>query len=148
MHLPYDEFRARFTDAEKVRIELASLHDATLPRDHASNIIAASLRALLADASAAGRVNLLSDRVQGGVKMLAAAGLLDAPAADRVAAILAVDGEVTGAPVGGYTLGQAVRVLPPFDAAYPEVYSIEGFGADAVLIAGGVAFSPSNVEAA
>ena len=50
-------------------------------------------------------------------------------------------------PIGGFAIGQPVRILPPFNAALPDVYEIEGFGLESVRVAGSE-FALAYVEAA
>lgn len=146
MPLPYDAFRARFSDAEKVRIELAQLHDAALPKTHPAN-----LRALIADAAASGSVSLASARVQAGVAALGAAGLLDGEREEerieRAVQILAPEKtDEPEATVGGYTIGQSVRLLPPWSSHFPGEHTVEGFGPDSVLLSCGASMAASNLE--
>lgn len=76
------------------------------------------------------------------VTALEAAGLLEL---GRAAAILQ---PLASAAQGGhgFTQGQRVRVLPPFNAVLPDVYEVEGFTPDAVLIAEGRSFAPNLLE--
>lgn len=73
-------FRGRFTQPEKVTLELASLHDYAQAIDSPRNVLAATLRASNADlASASGDVVDLDDpRTRAGVLGLEQAGLLAA----------------------------------------------------------------------
>ncbi len=50
---------------------------------------------------------------------------------------------------GGFVKGQSVRILPPFNASLPDIYTIKGFDVESgsVLIADGGSFSPSYLEA-
>ena len=81
-------FRNRFTQAEKVALELAALDDPTAPM--AQRQQAAALRATLSDTAAATFIDLLRAETRAGVQMLEAAGLL---AAGRALEIL--DAHVT-----------------------------------------------------
>ena len=67
-------FRNRFTQAEKVALELAALDDPTAPM--AQRQQAAALRATLSDTAAATFIDLIRADTRAGVQMLEAAGLL------------------------------------------------------------------------
>ena len=69
-------FRNRFTQAEKVALELAALDDPTTPM--AQRQQAAALRATLSDAAAATFIDPIRADTRAGVQMLEAAGLLAA----------------------------------------------------------------------
>lgn len=86
-------FRGRFTQAEKVALQLASLHDYAQAIDSPRNVLAATLRTSQADLDAASgdAVDLADERTRAGVIGLEQAGLLatgralevlDAPIAD------------------------------------------------------------------
>ena len=141
MRLSVLEFRSRFTQAELRRLYAV----AATPQGVDIKIYMDNL----ASVDPAEGVHTTDERVQAGVQSLAAAGLLDEPAADRVAAILSDD---AGAPVvttqDGYTLGQMVRVLAPFDAAFPGTYAVAGFGPEAVLLDCGASMAAHFLEAA
>lgn len=78
-----------------------------------------------------------------GIQGLEALGLI---APGRAAEILGTPSEAP--PVGGYEMGQLVRVLAPFSVQFPDVYPITGFGANCVEILDGPQFDLSYVEAA
>ena len=67
-------FRNRFTQAEKVMLEIASLDDPTAPMPQRQQ--AAALRATLADTAAATFIDLSQAQTRAGVQMLEAGGLL------------------------------------------------------------------------
>ena len=67
-------FRNRFTQAEKVALELAALDDPTAPM--AQRQQAAALRATLSDTAAATFIDLSHADTRAGVQMLEAGGLL------------------------------------------------------------------------
>ena len=69
-------FRNRFTQAEKVALELAALDDPTAPM--AQRQQAAALRATLSDTAAATFIDLIRADTRAGVQMLETAGLLAA----------------------------------------------------------------------
>ena len=69
-------FRNRFTQAEKVALELAALDDPTAPM--AQRQQAAALRATLSDTAAATFIDLIHADTRAGVQMLETAGLLAA----------------------------------------------------------------------
>jgi hypothetical protein len=142
MRLTVLEFRNRFTQAEKVAIELASLDDPAAALSQRAQ--AAALRAYQADLLVASYVDLSRADTQAGVHALEQFGLL---APGRALQILSTGEAVPDAPpVGGFVLGQQVRVLPPFDESFPGVHAVEGFAPDAVLVAG-TAFAPDYLEA-
>jgi len=78
-------FRSRFTASEKAGLELAALHNAALAIDHPSNLLAAALRANMADQRDAEFIDLQYPATRAGVQQLEAAALL---AAGRAAVIL------------------------------------------------------------
>lgn len=135
------EFRQRFTEAEKIAIELASLDNSAAPM--AQRQMAAALRVYLADLAAANFVDLTRPDTIAGVQRLEQFGIL---APGRAAEILALPAE-EWPPVGGFTIGQLVRVLAPFNMALPDEYTVEGFGPESVVIAEGRSFAPSYLEA-
>lgn len=69
-------FRNRFAASEKVAIELASLHDPTLPANHERNLLAAALRVSMADQRDASFIDLGRPDTRAGVQQLEAVGLL------------------------------------------------------------------------
>ena len=69
-------FRNRFTQAEKVMLEIASLDDPTAPMPQRQQ--AAALRATLSDTAAATFIDLIRADTRAGVQMLETAGLLAA----------------------------------------------------------------------
>lgn len=68
-------FRNRFTQAEKVMLELAALDDATAPM--AQRQQSAAIRVYLADVAASAFADLARADTRAGVQSLEAAGLLD-----------------------------------------------------------------------
>jgi hypothetical protein len=56
--------------------------------------------------------------------------------------------QISGSAWNGWVVGQSVRILPPFDSGYPDVYTIQGFDPDsqAILVADS-RFSEQYVEA-
>lgn len=81
-------FRNRFTQSEKVALEMAALDNPSAPMPE--RVQAATLRAYLADVVAATFIDLARPDTRAGVQMLEAAGLL---AAGRALEIL--DAEIT-----------------------------------------------------
>ena len=75
-------FRNRFTQAEKVALELAALDDPAAPM--AQRQQAAALRATLSDTAAATFIDLIRADTRAGVQMLEAAGLLAAGRAPEI----------------------------------------------------------------
>ena len=69
-------FRNRFTQAEKVMLELAALDDPAAPM--AQRQQSAAVRASMADTAAATFIDLSRQDTRAGVQMLEAAGLLSA----------------------------------------------------------------------
>lgn len=69
-------FRNRFTANEKAAMEIAAVHDHTLAKTHASNLLAAALRASMADQRDARYIDLERPDTRAGVQTLEAAGLL------------------------------------------------------------------------
>lgn len=82
-HITKLAFRDRFTQAEKVAIEIASLDDPAAPMEQRA--LAAGLRAAQADQRDAELIDLKNSATQGGVQQLEAFGLI---AAGRAAVIL------------------------------------------------------------
>lgn len=71
------------------------------------------------------------------------AGLLDA---GRVASdILGQPAVIPNQTLAGFSVGDTVRVLAPFDAAYPDTYEINSVSEESVNI-NGVDFAPSYLE--
>lgn len=137
------QYRSRFTEAEKVGIELAASDDPSAPMPQ--RVLAATLRVYLADLAAVKEqmVDLTDPKHLAGLTKLEQAGLL---AQGRAAEILALPAE-QWPPVGGFALGQKVRLLAPFDAVFPGEHEIVGFGAESVLISEGREFALHYVEA-
>ena len=75
-HITKLAFRNRFTTQEKAALELAAVHNQNLAVDHASNLLAASLRASLADQRDATYIDLDRADTRAGVEGLEAAGLI------------------------------------------------------------------------
>ena len=75
-----------------------------------------------------------------GVNALVTSGLLTAEEGSYI-----LNGD-TGTPIGGFELGQVVRVKPPFSGAFPGEYAVIGFTATAVKI-DGADFAPDHLEA-
>lgn len=84
-HITKLAFRNRFTPAEKTALELAALHNAALAVNHPSNLLAAGLRASMADQRDALHIDLQRADTRAGVQALESASLL---AAGRAAVIL------------------------------------------------------------
>lgn len=135
------EFRSKFTEAEKIAIELASLDNPSAPM--AQRQMSAALRVYLTDLSVASFVDLTRADTIAGVRRLETFGLIGP---GRAAEILALPAE-EWPPVGGFTLGQLVRVLAPFDKVLSDTYAVEGFGPESIIIAGGRSFAPMYLEA-
>lgn len=75
-HISKTAFRNRFTQSERVSLELAALHNATLTVNHPSNLLAAALRSSMADQRDAMYIDLQRATVSAGVQALEGAGLL------------------------------------------------------------------------
>ena len=75
-------------------------------------------------------IDITDPRTIAGIRALASAGLMTDEQADAFLI-------TTGTPIGGFSLGQMVRVLPPFNVAFPGEYRIIGFAPEAVRIEGG-----------
>ena len=88
-------------------------------------------------------VNTSDARTVAGVQALESVGLI---APGRAAEILGIEGPAAP-PVGGFALGQQVRVGAPFTSAFPDTYEITGFGPACVEILGGPQFDPQFIEA-
>lgn len=84
-------------------------------------------------------IDLTDPRTVAGIRALAQAGLMTNAQADAFLGSLPA--------LGGFELGQLVRVLPPFDGAFPEPVAIEAFTESAVRIEGGAEFAPEFLEA-
>lgn len=84
-HITKLAFRNRFTAAEKTALELAALHNPSLAINHQSNLLAAGLRASMADQRDASFINLKRPDTRAGVQTLEAVSLL---APGRAAVIL------------------------------------------------------------
>jgi hypothetical protein len=127
------DFRDRFTLDEKRAIYVAadSVVDIKIWLDD------------LASVTPENGVDTADVRTIEGVQGLEAAGLI---AAGRAQEILGTEGPAAD-PVGGFTLGQMVRVLDPFTSAFPDTYEITGFGPGCVEILSGPQFDPSFIEA-
>lgn len=75
-HISKLSFRNRFTATEKARIEIASVHNQNLAADHLSNLLAAGLRASLADQRDARYIDLDRADTRAGVIALEAYALI------------------------------------------------------------------------
>ena len=98
----------------------------------------------------AGTLNLHSPLVGQVLPVLCAALVkADAMTQKQADALLALAESANAAPVavGGYTIGQLVRLLPPWDGIYPGTHTVEGFGTDCLLLSCGASMAVSNVEA-
>lgn len=78
-------FRNRFSATEKAALEIAAIHNAALAANHPANLLAAALRASMADQRDAQYIDLSRADTRAGVQQLEAAALL---AAGRAAVIL------------------------------------------------------------
>lgn len=114
------DFRKRFTQAEKRRIYTLAKQVVDL------EIYLAELHAV----DPAVGVNVEDPDTIGGVQALAAAGLLDAPAAERVAALLAP----AAALPGGIAIGAAVVVLAPLDARFAGTWRVVAAQGDGLVL--------------
>lgn len=128
------EFRTRFTQEEKRAIYTAAVDNID---------IRIWLDDLMAITEAEG-VDTTDERTVAGVQGLEALGLI---AKGRALEILGAEGPAA-LPVGGFSLGQAIKILPPFTKTFPEIYKITGFGVGCIEILSGPQFDPSFVEAA
>jgi hypothetical protein len=127
------EFRGRFTQEEKRAIYTA-----------AETVI--DIRIWLDDLMAvteAEGVDTTDERTVAGVQGLEEARLIDK---GRALEILGAEGPAAP-PVGGFTLGQAVKIGHPFTKTFPDVYKITGFGPNCVEILDGSQFDISFIEA-
>ena len=85
-------------------------------------------------------VSLSDLRTIAGVQALEAAGLIGVGRANE---ILGITGG--GDPVGGFAIGDAVRITAPFNMSFPDEYTVEGFEGNAVIVSG-VSFDPMYLE--
>lgn len=83
-HISKTAFRNRFTQSERVALELAALHNPALAFDHPSNLLAAALRSSMADQRDALYIDLQRSTVLAGVQSLEAGGLLAAGRATQI----------------------------------------------------------------
>ena len=74
LHITKLAFRNRFTQTEKVMLEISALDDATAPMQQRQ--LAATLRATLSDVNAATFIDLSRSETRAGVQMLETVGLL------------------------------------------------------------------------
>lgn len=128
------EFRGRFTQDEKRALYAA-----------AESVI--DIRIWLDDLMAvteADGVDTADERTVAGVQGLEAAGLIGE---GRALEILGTEGPAAP-PVGGFVLGQLIRILPPFDITFPDTYPIAGFGPNCIELESGTQFDIIFVEAA
>ncbi len=93
-------FRKRFTSAERIAIDLASLHDATKAVNDPANVQAAALRQSQKDLDSAKYVQLDRADILTDLNTMVAAGLLTA---GRPA-------QIVGPPVGSVELPAAIRL--------------------------------------
>ena len=128
MKLEPFEFRNRFTPAEKVRIYQAA----------ESNI---SIRVWLDDLYFVQAVDTAHPETVAAVVAIEAAGLLDP---GRSSSDI-LSSPPTSGELGGFSAGDVVRVLQPFDTAFPGEYIVESVEAESLLVAGS-SFSPSYLE--
>ena len=126
-------FRERFTQDEKRALYTASeaVIDIRIWLDDLASVLPED------------GVDTSDARTVEGVQALEAAGLL---APGRAAEILGLEGPAAP-PVGGFALGQSVRITAPFSGAFPDTYEITGFGPACVEILGGPQFDPQFIEA-
>ncbi len=122
------DFRNRFTQTEKARIYAA-----------AESVI--DVRIWLDDLAVSEEVDTENPQTIGAIQALEAAGLLDP---GRTAADVLASASATGT-YGGFSVGEQVRVLAPFSAAFPDTYTIEAVGVDALII-NGSSFAPIYLE--
>lgn len=142
MPLTITQFRDRFTLDEKRAIYAAAASVADV-RIWLDDLAAVTVVLDPADQSRVlSGVDLADPRTVAGVQGLEAAGLL---VAGRAAEILELPADEYP-PVGGFTLGQMVRLLPPWSSSWPGEYPITGFGPSCVVLEMGQ-FDPSFIGA-
>jgi hypothetical protein len=140
--LTISQFRDRFTQDEKRAIyaAAAAVQDVRIWLD---DLAAVTVVLDPADQSRVlSGVDLTDPRTVAGVQGLEAAGLIGA---GRAAEILDLGAEEFP-PVGGFTLGQMVRLTHPWSVSWPGEYPIVGFGPSCVTLEMGQ-FAPNLIEA-
>lgn len=140
--LTITQFRDRFTLAEKRAIYAAA---ASVPdvRIWLDDLAAVTVVLDPADPSRVlSGVDLEDARTVAGVQGLEAAGLI---AAGRAAEILELPADQFP-PVGGFAVGQLVRLVQPWATSWPSEYPVLGFGAGCVTLEIGQ-FVPELLEA-
>lgn len=90
-----------------------------------------------------GDVDTEDPRTIAGVQGLEAFGLIGV---NRASEILGIPPE--GVPTGGYTLGQLIRIKPPFNTQFSDTYEITGWCTNGVEILDSYQFDLSYVEPA
>lgn len=122
------EYMERFTDDE-----LAAIYSAAK--------VNSSVEVWLKKFERSTEINLDDPRTVAGVQSLEGAGLIGEGRANE---ILGITGG--GSPIEGFAVGDLVRVFEPFTKGFPDVYPIEGFEGNALIIANGVSFATQFVE--
>jgi len=88
-------------------------------------------------------VDLNNPKTIEGVIAIEQAGLLDA---GRTASdILGQPAVIPSQSLGGFTVGDSVRVLSPFNISYPDIYTIVSVSGESINI-DGVDFAPNYLE--
>lgn len=129
MELTKQEFIDRFTHAEFVGILTAAKTDVDVEAwlFRFNNLVST--------------IDTTDPRTVSGLSLLVTKGLLTQARADEVAG--------TTTSWNGWSIGQTVRVLAPFNAAYPATYMLIGIDptVPALTIEGGAQFDPQYLEA-
>lgn len=88
-------------------------------------------------------IDLRDPRTIAGANNLESIGLLGP---GRAAEILSA-GALEFPQFGPFVIGSKVRVLAPFNVAFPGVWVVTGYGSESVVIEGGASFTPALLEA-
>ena len=95
-----------------------------------------------------GTLNIRSTLVAGALSQFVTQGALSAAEAATLLAIGADPAPAAAPPdPSGFSIGQKVRVLPPFESAFPGTHTVAGFGSGCVYIDAGATFAPHFLEA-
>lgn len=129
MELTKQEFIDRFTHAEFLGILTAAKTDVEVEAwmFRFNNLVST--------------IDTTDQRTISGLSLLVTEGLLTQARADEIAGVTMS--------WNGWSVGQMVHVLAPFDAAYPGTYMLVGIdpSAPSLTIEGGAQFAPQYLEA-
>lgn len=127
------EFMNRFTDAE-----LATLYTAA-KQSIALEVWLAKFNAAVPDADGTS-VDCSNINTIGGIWALEAAGILNTGRAAEILGVPVVNGTLAG-----FTAGIVVRVLAPFNEAYPDSYTVMSVDTASVYLEG-TCFAPIYLQ--